>query len=93
MTVAAFVSALLANAIPGWRALGRRSWCTRQRSRLRAPDRKIVWVHDGEKMPWALWGADRGYFEVEWAGHLPYLRAAGEVNEPAGAEGARCVPA
>ncbi len=70
-----FVAALLANAMPGWRSLGRRSWCAKQRSRLHAHPR-IVWVHDGEKVPWALWGADHGFFEVEWAGRLPYLRAA-----------------
>ncbi len=80
MTVTAFVAALLASAIPGWRTLARRSWCTKQRSRLRALDRKIVWVHDGEKMPWAIWGADNGFFELEWAGRLPYLRAAAAVG-------------
>jgi hypothetical protein len=70
----ALVASLLTTAIPGWRALGRRSWCRKQRSRLRALDR-ILWLHDGEKMPWALWGADNGFFELEWACRLPYLRA------------------
>lgn len=81
MLVTAFLAGLLANAIPGWRELARRSWCTKQRSRLHAldPKRKVVWVHDGEKMPWALWGADHGFFEVEWAGRLPYLRAVAAV--------------
>ena len=74
MTPATFMAALLAIAMPGWRSLGRRSWCTKQRTRLRA-HKRIVWVHDGEKVPWALWGADHGFFEVEWAGRLPYLRA------------------
>ena len=74
MTFTAFV-ALLANAIPGWRELARRSWCAKQQSRLRARDPKVVWVHDGEKMPWALWGADHGFFKLEWANRLPYLRA------------------
>ena len=72
---AGLITALLASAIPGWRTLTRRSWCARQRTRLRALDRKVVWVHDGEKILWALWGADHGFFAVEWAGHLPYLRA------------------
>lgn len=71
-----FVAALLEIAILGWRELGRRSWCTKQRSRLRALDRRVVSVHDGEKMPWALWGADHGFFELEWAGRLSYMRAA-----------------
>jgi hypothetical protein len=75
MTVTALVEAFLTIAFPGWRAIGRRGWCTRQQRRLHALDRRVVWVHDGEKMPWALWGADNGFFEVEWAGRLPYLRA------------------
>jgi hypothetical protein len=75
VTPTTFVAALLANAMPGWRSLGRRSWCTKQRIKLRA-HKTIVWLHDGEKVPWALWGADHGFFEVEWAGRLPYLRAA-----------------
>jgi hypothetical protein len=69
------VASLLEIAVPGWRALGRRSWCRKQRSRLHALDRRIVWIHDGEKMPWAFWGARKGFFELEWAGRLPYLRA------------------
>ncbi len=75
MGVAAIVGTLLVNAIPGLRALARRSWCAKQRSRLRSVDRKIVWVRDGEKMPWAFWGAEHGFFELERAGHLAYLRA------------------
>jgi hypothetical protein len=71
----ALIASLLETAIPGWRALGRRSWCRKQRSRLRARDRNILWLHDGEKMPWAFWGAEKGFFELEWAGRLPYLRA------------------
>jgi hypothetical protein len=69
------LTSLLTTAIPGWRALGRRSWCSKQRSRLRGLDPKIVWLHDGEKIPWVFWGAENGFFELEWAGRLPYLRA------------------
>lgn len=61
--------------IPGWGKLARRSWCSKQRSRLRALDGDVVWVRDGEKMPWARWGADHGFFVVEWAGRVPYLSA------------------
>ena len=75
MTAGAFLETVLATLIPGWRALARRSWCAKQRHRLHALDRKIVWIHDGEKMPWALWGAEHGFFELEWANRLPYLRA------------------
>src|SRR5512133_51871 len=45
------LASLLDIALPGWRALGRRSWCRKQRSRMRALDPKILWLHDGEKMP------------------------------------------
>jgi hypothetical protein len=78
MPVPLFIAAL-ASAIPGWRELARRAWCTKQRTRLVELDPKIVWVHDGEKMPWAIWGADHGFFELEWAGRLPYLRSVGAV--------------
>jgi hypothetical protein len=80
MTVSALVAILVTNAFPGWRSFGRRSWCTEQRRRLHARGRRVLWVHDGEKMPWALWGADNGFFEVEWAGRLPYLRALAVVG-------------
>jgi hypothetical protein len=76
----AFVGTLLAIAIPGWRLLARRAWCAEQRSRLRARDPKVIWVNDGEKVPWALWGADHGFFEVEWAHRMPYLRAEAAVE-------------
>jgi hypothetical protein len=66
---------LITNAIRGWRAIGRRSWCSKQQALLSAPGRKVLWLHDGEKMPWAYWGASEGFFELEWAGRLPYLRA------------------
>ena len=74
MATPAFLAELV-NAIPGWRLVARRSWCTTQRRRLRARDRKIVWVQDGQKMPWAHWGAAHGFFELDFAGRLPYLRA------------------
>jgi hypothetical protein len=74
------IAALLAGAIPGWRALSRRAWCAKQRSLLRTLDPRVVWVHDGGKMPWALWGAENGFFELEWANRLPYLRAVATVK-------------
>lgn len=73
MTAGALVAAMLVR-IPGLRELARRSWCAEQRGRLHGSEARVVWVHDGEKMPWALWGADHGFFEVEWANRLPYLR-------------------
>jgi len=80
MSVTSIIARLLSAGLPGWRQLARRSWCSRQRSDLSGLDRKIVWLHDGDKMPWALWGVDNGFFELEWAGHLPYLRAVALVG-------------
>ena len=68
---------MAATAFPGWRSLARRSWCGKQRRRLRGHARNIVWVHEGRNMQWALWGAAHGFFELDWAGRLPYLRAVG----------------
>jgi hypothetical protein len=76
MTTAVVVAALLAGVIPGWTRLARRVWCARQRTLLRGRGVAVVWVHDGAKMPWALWGAENGFFEVDWANRVPYLRAA-----------------
>jgi hypothetical protein len=76
MSPTAFLESVLNIAVPGWRGWGRRSWCMKQRRHLSARARRVVWVHDGEKMPWAVWGANHGFFELEWAGRLPYLRAA-----------------
>jgi hypothetical protein len=39
-----------------------------------------VWVHTGKKMQWARWGVDHGFFEMDWAGRLPYLRALAPVG-------------
>jgi hypothetical protein len=69
------VAALVA-AIPGLRTLARRSWCAKQRFRLRSDARRVVWVRDEEKMPWARWGAENAFFVLEWANQVPYLRAA-----------------
>ena len=69
------LAGLLANLVPGLGRLARRWWCGQQRSRLRVLDPSVVWVRDGDKVPWAYWGAEHGFFELEWADHLPYLRA------------------
>ena len=80
MTVTTLAAAALTQLIPGWRVLARRSWCANQRRRLQAVAPNVLWLHDGEKMPWAFWGEANGFFEVEWANHLPYLRAAATVE-------------
>jgi hypothetical protein len=56
--------------------LARAVWCRRQRRHLRVPGNPVVWVR-GRAVPWAEWGARRGYFEVQSMGNLPYLRAIG----------------
>ena len=79
MTLAALLLALAA-VLPGARELARRAWCAEQRDWLRPRAPRVRWVHDGEKMPWALWGAENGFFELEWANRPPYLRAAAAMN-------------
>ena len=69
------LAAALASAIPGWRVQAPRLWCAEKRGCLPAPDCGVVWERD-EKVLWALWGAEHGFFELGWAYHLPYLRAA-----------------
>jgi hypothetical protein len=68
--------ARLRRRILGWVGgpVGRVEWCRAQRHSLRDPARLVVWVHR-ESMPWALWGARRGYFELERMDGLAYLRA------------------
>jgi hypothetical protein len=78
MTVSAFLAAVWGELL-GWASApfgGRRAWCHKQRRHLSIPGHSVVWVR-GEKVPWAVWGARRGYFEVQLMDGLPYLRALG----------------
>jgi len=59
---------------PAWGPLARGAWCRRQRRLLRVPGQAVVWVPH-EAVPWAVWGAARGYFELERMSGLPYLSA------------------
>lgn len=52
----------------------RAAWCRKQRHVLSTPGSSVVWVR-GDAVPWAAWGARRGYFEVQFMDGLPYLRA------------------
>ena len=75
MTVSAFLAAVRTNLFgPVWRPLERGAWCRRQRRHLRVPGHSVVWVR-GEAVPWAAWGAHRGYFEVQHMDGIPYLCA------------------
>ncbi len=54
----------------------RLEWCRSQRRRLGAAGGSVVWVNR-DAVPWAEWGAGRGYFLLERMDGLAYLRAAG----------------
>lgn len=60
----------------GWNPLARAVWCRKQRLHLAVPGHAVVWVR-GATLPWAEWGARRGYFEVQRMDGLSYLRAIG----------------
>ncbi|MBK9516770.1 MAG: hypothetical protein IPO09_05315 [Anaeromyxobacter sp.] len=62
-----------------WNPLARGAWCRAQRRLLVPPGRSVVWVR-GELLPWAEWGAQHGYFEVERMDGLPYLRRLGATT-------------
>ncbi len=72
----ATLAALLRDLVPAAGPLARSVWCRRQRRRLRVPGNPVVWVRGGE-VPWAKWGARRGFFDVQYMDGLPYLRALG----------------
>ena len=61
---------------PAFGPLARGAWCRKQRRHLSVPGHSVVWVR-GEVLPWAEWGARRGYFEVQQMDGLSYLRAFG----------------
>ncbi len=63
----------LVSSIPAIGAWARRAWCHRQRQRLVGVTTTVLWV-PADKVQWALWGAEHRFFDVEWAGRLPYLR-------------------
>jgi hypothetical protein len=77
MSATTFLSALrsrLADAVMTWAPGARGAWCRSQRSRLRSSGGTVIWVR-GAAVPWAEWGALRGYFELQHMDGLPYLRA------------------
>lgn len=61
---------------PLWDLLARGAWCRKQRRQLRNPGHRVVWVR-GPAVPWAEWGARRGYFDIERMDGIAYLRALG----------------
>ena len=63
----------LLNVVPTIGGLARRAWCQGQQERLVGLATRVLWVAP-DKVPWALWGAEKGLFDAEWAGRLLYLR-------------------
>ncbi|HEY6101149.1 MAG TPA: hypothetical protein VIW03_17060 [Anaeromyxobacter sp.] len=79
MTPPAFLAAIrrhLLDAVRTWGPGTRGAWCRKQRRLLGVSGGSVVWVR-GDAVPWAEWGARRGYFEVQYMDGLPYLRALG----------------
>jgi len=74
----AALKGLLEIAVPPWAPLARGVWCRQQRRRLRVPGHSVVWVR-GDKVPWAVWGGRRGFFDLQYMDGLPYLRALGAL--------------
>jgi hypothetical protein len=74
VTVVESVQKLLVRPI--WNLLARGTWCRKQRRHLRSPGHSVVWVR-GPNVPWAEWGARRGYFDLERMDGIAYLRAFG----------------
>jgi hypothetical protein len=77
MTMAAFVAAVRKQLFgSAWNPLARDAWCRKQRRHLSVPGHSVVWVR-GDAVPWAEWGARRGYFDVQRMDGLSYLCALG----------------
>lgn len=51
-------------------------WCREQQRHLRVPGHSVIWVR-ADALPWAKWGARRGFFEVQQMDGLSYLRSVG----------------
>jgi hypothetical protein len=84
VSVARLVAAIRARAaeiVQTWAPGARGAWCRSQRRLLQASDGAVVWVR-GPTLPWALWGARRGYFAVERMDGIAYLRLAGPAPSP-----------
>lgn len=77
ITLATILAAVRKHLFGGaWDPVARGAWCRKQRRHLGVAGHSVVWVR-GEAVPWAEWGARRGYFEVQRMDGLPYLRAVG----------------
>lgn len=73
-TLLAGVREWLADAVRTWAPGARGAWCRSQRARLRSSGGAVIWVR-GAALPWAEWGARRGYFAVGHMDEIAYLQA------------------
>ena len=77
MSAPAFLAAIrdrVTEAVRTWAPGARGAWCRTQRSRLRSLGGAVIWVR-GPALPWAEWGARRGYFAIAYMDGIAYLRA------------------
>ncbi len=77
MSASAFLAAIrdrVTEAVRTWAPGARGAWCRTQRSRLRSSGGAVIWVR-GPALPWAEWGARRGYFAVGYMNGIAYLQA------------------
>jgi hypothetical protein len=65
----------VADAVRTWAPGARGAWCRSQRRRLRSSEGAVIWLRSAAVLPWAEWGARRGYFAVGYMDGLAYLRA------------------
>lgn len=71
---AAAIRDRMAEVLRAWAPGARGAWCRTQRRRLRSSSGAVIWVR-GPALPWAEWGARRGYFAVEYMDDVAYLQA------------------
>jgi|APIni6443716594_1056825.scaffolds.fasta_scaffold381957_1 hypothetical protein len=75
-TIQAALAAVRDQLLGGaWGPLARGLWCRKQRGVLEPPGHRVVWV-SREALPWAEWGAARGYFTLDRMDGVPYLMRA-----------------
>jgi hypothetical protein len=78
--LAAAIRARVTEALRTWVPGARGTWCRDQRRRLRTSKGAVIWVR-GPALPWAEWGARRGYFAVRHMDGFAYLQALPALDE------------
>ncbi len=78
MKAPSFLTAIrdrVTEAVRTWAPGARGAWCRSQRSRLESSGGAVIWVRGPALLPWAEWGARRGYFAVAYMDGIAYLHA------------------